>query len=138
MKRSLSRKTSTIKKKPKQRSQELHKPDIIVAVEKPVANPAPQAKLDLYLDKRAELESVLQIKQKSDELKKNSNDLNEAIKILSESAKSVGDILANWEGVFNVMGDSNIGKMKTTDKWVRYVRLNDNEGSESIAEKRRY
>ncbi|KAG2228869.1 hypothetical protein INT48_003157 [Thamnidium elegans] len=111
---------------------------MVLDAKKPVVNPAPQAKLDLYLDKRTELESVLQIKQKSDELKKSSNDLNEAIKILSESAKSVGDILANWEGVFNVMGDSNIGKMKTTDKWVRYVRPNDNEGSESIAEKRRY
>ncbi|GAA5796668.1 hypothetical protein HPULCUR_002043 [Helicostylum pulchrum] len=94
-----------------------------------MANPASQAKLDLYLEKRAELEAVLQIKRKSDELKKSSNDLYEAFKIVTESTKSVSDTLANWEGAFNIMGDSNIGKTKTTDKWVRFVKPIDKEGS---------
>ncbi|KAI9260914.1 hypothetical protein EDC94DRAFT_648836 [Helicostylum pulchrum] len=83
MKRSLSQKASAINKRPKPQPQE---PNIIAIVEKPVANPASQAKLDLYSEKRAELESVLQvIKQMSDELKKILDELNEAFEISSES-----------------------------------------------------
>ncbi|GAA5804119.1 hypothetical protein HPULCUR_009605 [Helicostylum pulchrum] len=67
-------------------------------VEKPVANPASQAKLDLYSEKRAELESVLQvIKQMSDELKKILDELNEAFEISSESTNRASDTLANWD-----------------------------------------
>lgn len=49
------------------------------------SNKPSQVKLAFYLKKRAELEAVLQIKQKTDELNKRSNNLNEAFKTLTES-----------------------------------------------------
>ncbi|GAA5801866.1 hypothetical protein HPULCUR_007322 [Helicostylum pulchrum] len=48
------------------------------------SNKPSQVKLAFYLKKRAELEAVLQIKQKTDELNKRSNNLNEAFKTLTE------------------------------------------------------
>ncbi|KAI9359843.1 hypothetical protein BD770DRAFT_385634 [Pilaira anomala] len=134
VKRSATRKTGTIKNK-QRAEKETETAEIVV--ERPITNPASKAKLDLYLGKRAELEAISQVKQKSNELRKSWKELNESVKILTDSTKNVSDILANWEGAFSIMGVSNVGEMKTTHKWVRFVRPSDKESTESIGEKRR-
>lgn len=132
VKRSATRKTGTIKNK-----QRVEKETVTseIIVERPITNPASKAKLDLYSEKRAELEALSQIKQKSHELRKSWKELNESFKILTDSTKNVSDTLANWEGAFSIMAASNLGEMKTTHKWVRFAR--PSESTESIGEKRR-
>lgn len=132
MKRSSSRKTNL-----KKRKAPVEEPAIIIPVQEPIINPAPQAKLDSLREKEIELEKILKIQQKSDELAKGTSDLAEGIKILSDGAKNVADTLIKWETVFGIMGATNNGETKTNDKWVRFVKPSDNDTLEISPKKSR-
>lgn len=92
----------------------------IEPIEEPVLNPASQAKLALLAEKEKELEQVFKIKEKSDALVKCFQDLAEGVTDLSKGAQGVSETLANWNRVFNIMGEMKYDDNNRNPKWVRF------------------
>lgn len=121
----LQRRTNpTLKKKQnakeEQQQQQQQQPKSIDPIEEPVLNPASQAKLALLAEKEKELDQVFKIKEKSDALVKCFQDLAEGITDLSKGAQGVSETLANWNRVFNIMGEMKYDDNSKNPKWVRF------------------
>lgn len=90
-----------------------------------ITNPAPQAKIDALRSKEMELERILTIQQRSEELAKTTAELTNGIKMLTDDSKNVVDIIAKWDVVFGIMGVTDKREANSTEEWVRFVKPRD-------------
>lgn len=113
------------KKNPKKRRASLEEPVQVVSVQETVIHPSWQAKLDIIHAKEIEFESISKIQQQSEALATTTANLAKGIRMLTDDADNVVDILAKWDVVFGVMGDSERHKTNRTDEWVRFLKPQD-------------
>lgn len=116
--------TSTLKRKPFSSTKEPAPITPVPPIEKEPINIslALQAKYNLLQLKTKECENLEAIAKSSQDSRDTISAYCDSIVDLSTAMQGIADTLINWDAVFSVMGETNVGQDLSSGTWVRVGR----------------